>query len=295
MSLNPVSSPAAITVSTRSCQCGCWTRPSRYPTDVTDAQWMLLRPLLPEPAYLRPGGGRPEKHCRRQIINALFYVVDNGIKWRALPADFPPWRTVYGFFMRWSDNLVCNQLTDRLRTSIRVALGRDPRPSAAVIDSQSVHACAEGTVGNATKGYDGHKRVNGRKRHLSVDVNGLLCHVIATPANLPDRNAAPALLHDLADRGVRHVWADPGYRSERLVEAARYQLGITLEITEHPTSEHHHSFAIPARRWVVERTHAWITRRRRCARDYERRIDHHEAWVYWAAILTMNRRLARMS
>ena len=255
----------------------------------------MLQSLLPAPGRGRRGG-RPEKHCRRQIVNALFYVVDNGIKWRALPADYPPWRTVYGFFLRWSDQLVCHHLTNELRSSIRIALGRHREPSAGVIDSQSVHECAEGTVPNTTSGYDANKKVNGRKRHLLVDVNGLLCDVIVTPANVRDENATPALLHVADSLGIRHVWADKGYHNARLIAAALYQLGITMQIVEQDT-EHRgrgHGFHVLARRWVVERTHAWISRRRRCARDYERRTDSHEAWVHWAAILHMTRRRARM-
>jgi transposase len=173
MSLNPGGPVDPKPVRGLGCACGCTTRPRRYPTDLTDRQWTLLEPLLPMPACRRPTGGRPERHCRRQIINALFYLVDNGIKWRAMPADFPPWRTVYGYFMRWSDDLTTIGLADRLRAP-RTALGRHSHPSAGCIDAQSVHKSAEGVVPVSSSGYDPHKRVNGRKRHITVDTLGLL-------------------------------------------------------------------------------------------------------------------------
>src|SRR5688572_18389008 len=121
MSLNLVAARSAAPACPSVCRCGCTSRARRYATDLTDAQWAVLAPLLPTPACQRPGGGRPERHCRRQILNALFYLVDNGIKWRAMPADFPPWRTVYGYFIRWSDNLTVSTLTDQLRASLRTA------------------------------------------------------------------------------------------------------------------------------------------------------------------------------
>ncbi|MEV4137525.1 transposase [Dactylosporangium sp. NPDC049742] len=127
-------------------------------------QWQRIEPFLPAPACQTPTGGRPERHHRRAVLDAIFYLVDNGIKWRALPADFPPWRTVYGLFARWSDNLSTIELADKLRADLRVALGRNPQPSAGCIDSQSIHESAEGIVPTATSGYDSYKRVNGRKR-----------------------------------------------------------------------------------------------------------------------------------
>src|SRR5690242_1706149 len=144
MTLNPAGCApvTSASVSGESCTCGCATRTRRYPTDLTDAQWAVLEPLLPTPACQTPTGGRPERHHRRAILDAIFYLVDNGVKWRALPADFPPWRTVYGLFARWSDNCTTIKLTDRLRAELRTALGRDPHPSAGIIDSQSVHESA---------------------------------------------------------------------------------------------------------------------------------------------------------
>lgn len=296
MSLNPARCADTMPCPGGSCPCGCFTRPRRYPTDTTDRQWAVLEPLLPVPACQTRAGGRPERHHRRAVIDAIFYLVDNGIKWRALPADFPPWRTVYGFLTRWSDNLSTITLTDRLRAQLRTALGRHPTPTAGCIDSQSVHGSAEGVVPTATSGYDCYKRVNGRKRHILVDTVGLLITVIVTAANTPDQRIAAALLHTAADHGIRHIWADQGYYVERLIAAAKHILNITLDIVLRPTTStgRGKGFQVQPRRWVVERTFAWISRRRRCARDYERRTDHHETMIHWAAILQMTRQRARL-
>jgi len=279
------------------CTCGCATRPRRYPTDTTDTEWQLLQPLLYPLACDLPGGGRPEKHHRRAIIDAIFYLVDNGIKWRALPADFPPWQTVYGFYARSTTTTTTSAtstsaraLTDRLREHTRTTAGRNPTPTAGSVDSQSVHETAEATVSRATSGYDGHKRVNGRKRHITVDTLGLLLAVNVTPANTQDRDGARPVIARAAQHGVRHIWADHAYHGD-LVNNARNLLGVTIEIVRRlPDSK---DFQVLPRRWVVERTFAWISRRRRCARDYERLPQHHETTVYWAAILHMTRRHTR--
>ena len=186
-------------------------RAVRYPSDVTDAQWAELDPLLPDPACLAGRGGRWEKHCRRLIVDAIGYVVDNGIKWRALPADFPPWQTVYKRFAAWEKVGASQRLLDALRDRVRLAEGRVAAPSAAVMDSQSVRAAE--TVGRAARGWDGGKKVAGRKRHIVVDTPGLLVAVLVTPASTQDRVAARSLLRrlrDIAGGRVSSVWADGG-------------------------------------------------------------------------------------
>ena len=274
------------------CGCGCATRPRRYPSDTTDAQWVIVEALLPAPACRGRRGGRPERHHRRAMIDALFYLVDNGVRWRALPADFPPWRTVYGFFARAAAGLGAQQLGDRLRESLRAAHRRNPRPSAGVIDSQSVKESADAVVPAATSGYDAFKKANGRKRHIITDTLGLLVAVIATPANTADRDVAPHLLEHAAPHGIAHLWADTAYYGDWRTRAHQ-QHGTTVEII--PRDPAIKGIQPLPRRWVVERTFAWITRRRRCARDYERLLDHHEAMVWWAAILQMTRRHARLT
>jgi transposase len=293
MTLNRVL-PAAAARSGHGCQCecGCASRQRRYPTDLTDEQWAELEPLLPVMLCDTPLGGRPEKHHRRTMIDAIFYVTDNGIKWRALPADFPPWKTVHGMHARWKQDDVLEDITDRLRAKVRQAAGRDPEPSAGIIDAQSVHESAEGVVPAATSGFDSHKKVNGRKRHLLTDTMGLPMVVVVTAASAQDRTGAALALKRARARG-RHrlalAWADKAYNGDWRHWAKR-ELGITIEVVLQPAGQR--GFQVLPRRWVIERTHAWITRRRRCARDYERLPDHHAAFVYWAAILQMTRRLA---
>ncbi|MFI7221570.1 IS5 family transposase [Micromonospora maritima] len=288
MTLNPAR-PSAGERPRAVCTCGCSTRARRYPSDTTDAEWQVLEPLLSPPACDRPGGGRPEKHHRRAIIDAIFYLVDNGIKWRAMPTDFPPWRTVYGFLARWHDDLTALTLTDRLREHVRHAAGRTATPTAGCVDSQSVHECAEGTVSRDSSGYDPYKRVNGRKRHIVVDTLGLLIAVHVTAANVQDRDGARPVVHQAALHGVQHIWADNGYHGDLIRWAT--DLDVSIEIVPRPTGGK--GFQVLPRRWVVERTFAWLTRRRRCARDYERLPEHHETIIYWAAILQMARRHAR--
>lgn len=266
-------------------------RSRRYPSDTTDAEWALLEPLLPRPACEGPAGGRPEKHHRRAIVDALRYVTDNGIKWRALPSDFPPWQTVHGFFTRWSKTGVFEKIRDRLREKIRLRANRNPAPSAAVIDSQSVKAAE--TVGKPSRGYDGGKKIDGRKRHIAVDTQGLLLVVLVTAANLQDRAAARLLLPALhaVQRGVSWVWADGGYTSADLVAWAKNTLAMTLDIVKKIVGQK--TFVILPRRWVVERTFSWITQARRNVRDYERLTDHSAAFINLSMITMMTRRLTR--
>jgi len=276
----------------RACACarpGCG-RPRRYPSDTTDGEWALIAPLLPVPACQSRAGGRPEAHCRRAVVDAIRYVIHNGCVWRAVPTDFPPWRTVYGFYQRWNATGVTIALHDALRAAARVAAGRTAEPTAAVIDSQSVRAAP--TVPKASRGWDNAKKVNGRKRHIAVDTGGLLLEVLATPASVQDRDAARPLLFNLrrARPRVRRAWADSAYAGKLQPWAATY-LKLTVEIVKRP--ERLHTFEVLPRRWVVERTLAWITSYRRCARDYERLPATHEAAVHWAMITLITRRLAR--
>jgi transposase len=291
MTLNRV--PAAD--ATCQCPCGCFARQREYSTDLTDAEWAVLEPLLPAPACLTAAGGRPEKHHRRTVISAVFYLADNGCKWRNLPKDFPPWRTVYGILRRWRAGRALHDLVDDLRAIIRAAAGRADKPSAGIIDAQSVHESAEGVVPAATSGYDSHKNVNGRKRHLLTDTLGLLIAVAVSAASVPDRDGAVTLLLRAGARGTRpgRVWADRAYHGSIWIAWALDKLGTVIEIVEQPKNQK--GFQVLPRRWVIERTHAWITRRRRCARDYERLVSQHEAMVQIAAIIQMTRRAAKLT
>lgn len=265
-------------------------RVRRYPSDMTDAEWTVARPLLPVPGWLRGRGGQPEAYCHRAIIDAIRYLVDNGIKWRAMPADFPPWDRVYAFFRRWRDHWLVKEFHDRLRARIRERDGRDTEPTAGVIDSQSVKADA--VVGADSRGFDGGKLVNGRKRHVVVDTLGLLLGVMVTAADTGDRAAAQVLLGQVADAHHRLelVWADGGYTGP-LVEHCLTVLALVLTIVRR--SDDMRGFVVLHKRWIVERLFAHLMRTRRLARDFERRTTSAEAMIYWSMTLLMTRRLAR--
>jgi transposase len=265
-------------------------RERRYPSDTTDAQWAVIDPLLPDPAWLDGKGGRREVHCRRAIVDAIFYLVDNGVKWRALPADFPPWSTVYNYFAGWEAAGITQQVLDDLRDRVRLREGRAAVPSAAVIDSASVKSAE--TVAAGSAGYDAGKKIKGRKRHIAVDTLGLLLVVMVTAASVQDRDAARPLLHHLATAfgRIRLVWADGGYAG-KLLDWTRTHLNLALQIVKRP--DNLNKFVVLPRRWVVERTLAWIAHHRRCTRDYERLPEHHEAMVRWTMIRITSRRLAK--
>jgi transposase len=266
-------------------------RARRYRSDLTDAEWALLEPELPTPAWQTPRGGRPEKHPRREIVDAILYIVDNGAKWRSLPAEYrAPWRTVFGFFARWAKDGTLLKILDHLRRRIRERGGYPPWPVALVVDSQSVKAA--NTVPKATSGYDPAKNLTGRKRHAAVDLGGLLVDLLVTPASLPDRDGARILLTRLhaAHPEITTVWADSAYAGE-LVTWARQELGITIVVVKKPADTK--GFIVLPRRWVVERSLAWFMRARRNARDYERLPAHAEAHLVWSAITLMLRRLTR--
>ncbi len=231
-------------------------------------------------------GSRPAGDAGRDRVRDPCY----GIEWRALPIDFPPWQAVFAFFKRWNARGLPRHLVDMLRERIRVAHGRAPLPTAGSIDSQSVKAAD--TVGAGSRGFDGGKKINGRKRHIAVDTLGLLLAVTVTSASVQDRDGANPLLTLLRERfcTITLVWADAGYAG-RLVIWAKSALRLTVAIVKR--SDDAKGFVLLPRRWVVERTFGWLLRHRRLVRDYERRPDHHEAMILWATVSIMIRQLAR--
>ncbi|MBV1942133.1 IS5 family transposase [Streptomyces sp. BV286] len=257
---------------------------------MTDAEWSLLEPLLPPPACTTPRGGAPEKWPRREIVDGIRYLVDNGIKWRAMPADYPPWRTIYGYARRWAAAGVVGVIRDQLRREIRLAAGKPPRAASVVIDSQSVKASE--TVSKDTRGYDGGKQINGRKRHMVCDHRGLVLLVMVTPAGLHDSAPAKELLFRLAltHPEIIIVWADSAYGGKLVTWAKKY-LDITIKTVKRPPGAE--GFVVLPRRWVVERTWSWIMRARRHCRDHERLPEMSESLITWAAITLMTRRLTR--
>ncbi|MER5540632.1 IS5 family transposase [Streptomyces mirabilis] len=202
---------------------------------MTDAEWAAVRPLLPVPAWLNGRGGRPEGSCHRQLLDAIRYLVAGGISWRAMRADFPGWGRVYALFRRWREHGLITEFHDRLRGKAREREGREAEPTAGIIDAQSVRAAA--TVPTASRGYDGGKKVPGRKRNIVTDTLGLLLVVAVTAANIGDRDAAAGLLTQLRrlDRDITLVWADGGCTGG-LVDWCRDELALTLEIVSAPTT-----------------------------------------------------------
>jgi transposase len=257
---------------------------------MSDREWAICEPFLPHPAWLAGKGGRPSRYCMRDVADGIRYLTHNGPVWRALPADFPPAWTIYYWVAKWQAGGSTQTMHDQLRDRVRQVAGRNRVPSAAIIDSQSVKAAEE--VARPSRGYDAGKKINGRKRHIAVDTAGLLLTVLVTAASVQDRDAAKPLLWNLrkAFPQIRLAWADGGYAG-KLVTWAKTALKLTLEIVKRPDDLH--TFKVLPRRWVVERTLAWITRHRRTIRDHERLPAHHETYIYWSMIIIMTRRLAR--
>jgi transposase len=286
----PVYRVAACDASCASPGCWCRDRVPRYPSDLTDAQWAVLEPRAREVmAELTVAAGRPMVHDLRAVCDAISYVVRNGIEWRALPVDFPPWEAVYAFYQRWNARGLPAALAGRLRERLRGHQGRAAQPTACIVDSQIVK-CAD-TVPAASRGYHGGKKITGRGRHLAVDTEGWLLALVVTAASVSDKAGLKLLVIKLfnAVGTLQIMWADSGYGGAPIAAFVKAAAAITLEVVQRTSP---HAFQVVRRRWVVERTFGWLMRYRRLARDYERRTDHHEAMVYWATVLIMTKRLA---
>lgn len=253
-----------------------------YPTDLTHKQFSRLEPLLPK---AKPGG-RPRTVDLYEVMCAILYVLQGGIAWRSLPHDFPAWPTVYDYFRRFEADGTWEAINHLLVRQIRQAVGRDPEPSAGILDAQTVRCTPQAGV----RGVDAGKKTNGRKRHVLVDTLGLLLVVLVTTGCIQDRDGGKIALHYARRRfmRLRHIWADGGYAG-KLVDWAKETLTWRLEIVKRRDPKG--KFEVLPRRWVVERSLAWLTRSCRLVRDYEGRPHTTETWCYLANIRLMLRRL----
>jgi len=262
----------------------------RYPSDVTDEEWELIKPQI-APAKR---GGRKRAVDEREIVNAIMYVLSTGCQWRALPKDFPPRSTVWHYLDLWSYDGTLERIHHELYVKCREKAGREASPTAAIVDSQSVKSAEKGGAQIDAAGYDAGKKVKGKKRHILVDTLGLLLRVIVHPADIQDRDGGILLLSTLFGLFpfLKKLFADGGYQGPQFEQAVTKILPeLHVEIVKR--SDQAKGFKILPKRWVVERTFAWLSRCRRLAKDFENLTRIALAFVKLASIRFMLRRLCQ--
>jgi putative transposase len=254
-----------------------------YPTDLTDRQWDYILSLIPAS---KPGG-RPRSLDMRQVVNAILYIVVSGVQWRMLPKEYPAWQSVYHYFRCWRKDGTWKRIHDTLRALVRQKAGRHKHPTAGVQDSQSVKT----TAVRGVRGFDAGKNVLGRKRHLLVDTLGLVLAVVVTAASVSDPAGARLLFKRLggACKKLRRVWVDGTYRGQLI---AWVMMHLWFVLSPVLRSDDQKGFVVLPKRWIVERTFAWLTQCRRLGKDYEGLTESSEAMIYLAMIRLMLRRLA---
>jgi putative transposase len=272
-----------------------WMSDKRYGSDLTDQEYAILEPLLPRPKRR----GRRRSVVLREILDGIFHILRGGVPWRMLPGDFPPWQTVFDYFRQWRSSGLWETVNATLRERAREMMGRTPQPTASIIDSQSVKTTEMG----GPRGYDGGKKINGRKRHLVVDTQGFVLHARVHAADAHDRRAAEGVLDGLDQRfpTIACLFADTAYQGlgPWLEERLGWQLSVVRRPSrwvwapvDQPPPSVPGGFQVLPKRWIVERTFAWLGRHRRLSKDYERLCETTETWIYLAMTRLMLRRLS---